>query len=99
MAGERRRFAGDAFHHVAVAAERINVVVEQREVRPVEPRGQPSPGERHADAVAAALAQRPGRCLDARRLAVFRMAGRLAVDLAEALDVVEGERGRARAHP
>ena len=33
MARERGGFAGDALHHVAVAAHRINVVVEHREVR------------------------------------------------------------------
>ena len=33
MAGERRRLAGHAFHHVAVAAQRVDVVVEDRESR------------------------------------------------------------------
>jgi hypothetical protein len=31
MAGERRRFRRDAFHHAAVAADRINVVIEDLE--------------------------------------------------------------------
>ena len=75
MAGERGRLAGDALHHVAVAADRIDVVVEQREVRRVVARRQPALGDRHADAVAAALAERPGGGLDAGGEAVFRMAG------------------------
>ena len=33
MTGERRGLAGDPFHHAAVAAERVDVVVEQIEVR------------------------------------------------------------------
>ena len=93
VAGERSRFAGHALHHVAIAANGINVVVEQREVRPVEMRGEPASGERHADAVAAALAERPGRGLDPGGQTIFRMAGAFAADLPETLDVVEGDRG------
>ena len=36
MARERGGFAGDALHHIAVAAHRINVVVEHRKVGPIE---------------------------------------------------------------
>ena len=95
MAGERGRLARDALHHVAVAADGIDVVVEHRKVRPVEMLGEPAPGDRHADAVAAALAERPGRGLDAGGQVIFRMAGALAAELAEPLDVVERDRGLA----
>src|SRR5580700_11098857 len=48
--------------------------------------------DRHADAVAAALAERSGRGLDAGGMAVFRMAWGDAVELPEILDVVEAHR-------
>ena len=60
VTGERGRFAGDALHHIAVAAQGENVVVEEREIRPIEMPGQPAADHRHADAVAAALAERTG---------------------------------------
>ena len=66
MAGKRSRFAGDAFHHVAVAADGVDVEVEYREIGPIEVLRQPAPGDGHANTVAAALAQRAGRGLDAR---------------------------------
>ena len=92
MAGERRRFAGDAFHHAAVAAQRVDVVVEHLEVRAIEVAAPSTAGDRHADAGGDALAERAGGGLDAGGPAVFRMAGALAVELAEALDVVERDR-------
>ena len=61
----------------------IDVVVEQREIRPVEMLGQPARRHRHADAVAAALAERPGRRLDAGGQVIFRMAGAFAAELRE----------------
>ncbi len=97
MAGERGRFARHAFHHVAVAAHDINVVVEDREIGPVEMLRQPACGQRHADAVAAALAERTGRRLDAGGQVIFRVAGTFAADLPEALDVVERDRRLAQA--
>ena len=93
MAGERGRLAGDAFHEVAVAADRVNVEVEYRKMRPVVARAEPARGDRHADAVAAALAERPGRGFHPGGAAVFRVAGRHAVELAKVLDVVEAHRG------
>ncbi len=47
---------------------------------------------RHADAVAATLAEWTGRGLYAGRVAIFRMPWRYAVDLAKRLDVIEGNR-------
>src|SRR5579863_8971143 len=89
MAGERGRLARHALHEIAVAADRINVEVEYREVFSIVTGAEPARGDRHADAVAATLAERPGRGLDAGGAAVFRMAGRCAVDLAEIPDVIE----------
>ena len=65
MAGQRRRFRADALHHAAVAAYRVDVVVEDLEVRPVVAVGEPLLGDGHADAGGDALAQRTGRGLDA----------------------------------
>ncbi len=93
MAGERSRFARYALHHVAVAAYGINVVVEHRVIRPIEMLRQPAPGKRHADAVAAALAERPGGRLHSRRQVIFGMAGAFAAELPKPLDIVERDRG------
>ena len=41
MARERRRLAGDALHHAAVAADRVDVVVEDLEAGPVVAVGEP----------------------------------------------------------
>ena len=89
MAGQRRGFLANAFHHVAVAAEGVNVVVENLEAGPVVVGRQPIGGNRHAHAVSDALTERAGRGFDAGSPAVFGMAGSLAVELAELLDVVE----------
>ena len=67
----------------------VDVVVEQLEARLVEVRGQPALGDRHADAVAAALAQRAGGGFDAGGFAVLGMARAAAVQLAELLDLVQ----------
>ena len=91
MAGERGCFACHAFHHVAVAAEGIDVEIEQRKIRPVKPARKPTAADRHADAVAAALPERAGRRLDARRETVFRMTGTAAAELAKSPDVVEAD--------
>ena len=85
VAGERAGLGRDAFHQVAVADDRVHEMVTgtlavAREARAREPRG-----ERHADAVREALAERAGRRLDAGRVAVLGMTGRARVELAEVL--------------
>jgi hypothetical protein len=92
VAGERCGLAGDAFHQVAVAALHVHVKVEQLEPGLVVPAGEPLAGDRHADAVAAALAERAGRGLDAGRPAVLRVPRRGAAPLAEMLEVVQRHR-------
>ena len=96
MAGKRRRLARHAFHQIAVAADRVNVEVEQCKARPVVARGEPARRDRHANAVAGTLTERPGCGLDAGGVAVFRVPGRDAVELAEILDVVEAHRWSRR---
>ena len=87
-AGERRGFVRDAFHQAAVAHEHPGAVVDDGEFGPVEALRQQFFGERHADGVGEALAERPGRGFHARRHEVFRMARRLRIELAEVLELV-----------
>ena len=89
MAGQGSSFVADAFHQVAIAAEGVNAIVEEIAAFAVELRSQPALRNGHADGVAAALAQRPGRSLHAGRVSVFRMAGCLRSPLAELLEVVQ----------
>ncbi len=95
VAGDRGGFGSDPLHHVAVAAEDIDIVIEQGGVRLVEVRAQPAAGHGHADRIAAALAQRAGGGFYAGGQAVFRVAGRLRIELAEVFDVVEADGGLA----
>ena len=97
VAGERSRFARHPLHHVAVPADHVDVVIEQGEIRPVEMPGQPASGERHADAVAAALAERPGGGFDPGGQMIFGMTWAFAAELPEMLDIVERDRGLAEA--
>ncbi len=79
---------------VAVAAQRVDVVVERRGALGgvgVEHAALAAGGHRHADRVADALAQRAGGGLDAGGVAVLRVARRLAAPRAQRLDVVELE--------
>ena len=55
--------------------------------------GKPTRSHRHPDAVAAALSERTRGGFDAGGEAIFRMAGRDTVDLAEILNVIETDRG------
>ena len=89
MPGQRGGLRADPFHHVAVAAEGVDVEVEQLKARPIVAGCQPTGGDRHADAVADALAQRAGRRLDAAGVAVLGVAGAAARELAEAFDILQ----------
>ena len=93
--GDRRGLAGDPFHHVAVAANRVHAVVDDGETGAVVGRGHPAFGDRHADAVGDALAERAGGALDAGRHVILGMPRRHAVHLAEFLDVLERDGGAA----
>ena len=93
VAGQRRRFRRDALHQAAVAAHGVDVVVEDLEARPVVAVGEPLLRDGHAHAGRHALPERAGGGLHARDPVVFRMPGRLAVELAEVADVVERHRG------
>ena len=91
MAGQRAGLGGDALLDVAVGGDRVRVVVDDVAARPVEAGGPHALGERHARGVGDALAERAGRHLDAGGVAELRMARGRAAELAEVLEVVEGE--------
>src|SRR5258705_5229174 len=89
MTGQRCRFRRNALHQAAISANGVNVVVEDLEAGLIEVAGKPLLGDGHADARGDALAQWASRGLDARHPVVLWVTGRLAVELAEAPNVVE----------
>ncbi len=86
---ERSRLGRDPLLEVPVGAERVGPVVDDVVAGPVELEGQPTLGDRHADGIREALAERPGRRLDARRQPELGMARGLRAPLTERLEVVE----------
>ena len=84
MAGERDRLLRQALHEAAVAGDDIGVVIDELLA---EAGRKHALGERHADRVGEPLAERAGGGLDAVRVAALGMAGRAAVELAEALEL------------
>ena len=89
VAGQRRRLGLDALLHVAVGGDEVGEVRDRLLVRLVEARGQHPLAQRHPDRGGDPLPERAGGRLDARHVAVLRVAGARRVELAEALDLVE----------
>ena len=87
--GQRGRLLRDALLQAAVAGEADDQVVEDGVLGGVEAGGRHLGGDGHADEVARALAERPGRGLDAGGLAELGVARGLAVQLAEGLHVIQ----------
>jgi hypothetical protein len=77
-AGQRAGFVRDAFHQAAVAEEHVGVVIDDLVAGLVELGGQHLFGQREADGVGDALAERAGGGFDAGRVAEFRVARGLA---------------------
>ncbi len=88
-AGQRADLVADALHQAAVAEEHIGVVIDDGMAGLVELRGQHFFGQRHAHAVGDALTQRASGGFHARRVAHFGVARRFAVQLAEALELLD----------
>ena len=89
MSAERDRLLADAFHQVAVGGQHISGVIDDGVA---EDRGEMALGDRHADGIGEALAERAGGGLDAGRMAVLGMAGGERAELAEALDLLDRHR-------
>ena len=91
QAQRSRQCAGlvrDAFHQVAVAAQRIRVVIHNLEPRPIVDSAQVLLGNRHADGHRQALSERAGRYFNTIRVAVLGMPRSARVPLAKALQIV-----------
>src|SRR4029077_6388827 len=91
----RGRLTRNPLQRVAVAADRIDAVVEHLESGAIEDARHPATRQRHPDAVGNPLPEWTGRRLDSRRPAILRMTRALAVELTKTLDVVESDRGLA----
>src|SRR5258706_8663103 len=89
MRCQRCGLGRDAFHQAAVAADRINIVIEYVEARLVVAAGKPFLSNRHTDAGGDALSEGTGRRFDSGYPMIFRMSWRLAVELAKPTDVIE----------
>src|SRR5919109_402978 len=90
MARETRGFRGDAFHQIAVANDSISKVIDDFEPRAVVTRRQVGLSDRHADAVAETLAERPRGCFHSRCKLALGMSRGAASPLAKLFDVVKG---------
>src|SRR6516164_3885100 len=97
MAGERGGLGADAFHQAAVAADRINVVVEKIETGLVVAARKPLARDGHADAGGDALTERTRRRFDARDQMIFRMPRSFAAELSEMTNIIERDCGLAEA--
>ena len=89
---QRARLVGDALHEAAVPQKHPGVVIDHLVALAVVAGGERLLGNRHAHRVAQALAQRAGGGLDPRRVAVLRVAGGLAVQLAKVLELLHRQR-------
>ena len=88
-----RRLGAHALHHATVAAHRVHPVVEQLVPGLVIAIREEFLGHRHAHARRDALTERTRGRLDAGNPMIFRVAGRFAIELAKALDLLEGNGG------
>src|SRR4029077_6236499 len=73
MTGEGGSFGSNAFHHATIAADGVDVVVEDFETWFVVSVAQPFLGDSHADAGCDTLSERAGRGFHSRDPMIFRM--------------------------
>ena len=92
VSGQADGFLADAFHQVAVAGDDIGLVVDQAVA---EAGVEDALGQRETHRIGDTLAQRAGGGLDARQVAMLGMAGGGAADLAELLEILDGNLGIA----
>ena len=84
-------FVGDTFHQAAIAHKGVSVVIDDIVVIAVELVGQNLLGQCHTHGVGDALTQRAGGGLNARRVAVLRVARSLGVHLTEVFQLFDGQ--------
>ncbi len=89
--GQRADFVADAFHHAAVTEEHVGVVVDDVVAGTVELPRHDLLRHGETDSVGKALTERTGGGLDAGGVAELRVARGLAVQLAEVLQVIDGQ--------
>src|SRR6202035_1274422 len=89
MPGQRSGFVTDPFHKVAVAANAVDVMIDDLMSRPVVTRGEPCLRDCHPDAVRETLPQRSSGDVHAHGVASFGVAWCFAAPLAEVLDLVQ----------
>ena len=88
--GQGADFVGNTFHHAAIAHEYVGIVIDDVVAAFIEVGCQGLFRNRHAHRIGDALSQRAGGGFHARGVAVFRMAWGLGVQLAEILQIVDG---------
>src|SRR5262249_56091418 len=93
MAWQRRRFGSHALHHAAVAANRVDVVVEDLEVWAIVPVSEPCRGNGHADAVGDTLSKGSSRGLDTRNQVVLGMTWSFAAKLPDLPNIFQPNPG------
>ena len=86
MAGKINRFVTYAFLQATISRDHIGVVIDNIRRRTAR---QHTLGHRHADGGRNALSERARRRLDALRVTVFRVPGRLGAKLAETLQLLD----------
>ena len=89
-ARQRAGFVRHAFHQAAVAQEHISVVVDNIQAVFVELFGQQFFRQRKAHGIGNALAERAGGGFHAVGVAIFGVAGGVAVQLAEVFQIIDG---------
>src|SRR6478752_5855430 len=93
MTGERSSFGSNAFHHAAVTADGVDVVIEDFKTWFVVSVGEPFLGDGHADAGRDTLSERACGGFHSRHPMIFRVAGRFAVELAKPANIIQPDRG------
>src|SRR6202041_3184653 len=91
MPRQRCRLLGDAFHQVAVAAQGIGVMIDDRVSGTVVTRREPRLRDGESDAVGEALTQRSRGHFYAGGIQPLGMTWSLAAPLSEALDFIQRE--------
>ena len=83
MTRERSGLRRNTFHQIAVADQRVNIMIDDGAARPVVASGEVVFRDRHTDAVGESLAERSCRRLHSRGQSALRMPRSLTAPLAK----------------